>query len=209
MLDFFSKFRFCRLVQLLAGGGTKILRRLLEKLSAPMTFKGYMYQHQSEVFDLKLTKDQKDLIINKDVEKMDITLLCKLTLKLFKGNLTEEQIKLITGIKAERDKLAHSDLLETAAVMDNAFFARWAIVEKLLLDLSGTTGARQEMETFIDKIRYSEPDIDEIIETLRVWCRSSPDAEQNIGKLHEMLEQLRADCETYKLYGMSSFLWAS
>ena len=194
--------RFCRLVKLLVGGGTKVLRLLLEDLSAPDTFEEYLYQHQAEVFELKLTEDQKTLIINRDVEKMDITLLHRLIMKLFKDKLTQTQRKLVNGLKAERDKLVHSDLIEKAQLNVTDFARRWDDIDTILLKLSDTirtAGVKKEMVEFINRILCSFPDFGEICETLREWCRSSPDTEHNIGKIDEMLEQLRADCERDKL----------
>ena len=201
-MRYIESFRFCKLVKLLAGGGTKVLRLLLEDLSAPYTFEEYLYQHQAEVFELKLTEDQKALIINRDVEKMDITLLHRLIMKLFKDKLTQTQMKLVNGLKTERDKLVHSDLLETAQLNNIDFGRRQADIETILLKLSDTiraAGVKQEMEEFIRITLFSVPDFDEIGETLREWCRSSPDTEHNIGKIDEMLEQLRADYERDRL----------
>ena len=201
-------FFFCKLVQLVSGGGTKIFRLLLEELSAPITFKDYMYQHQSEVVDLRLTEDQKVLIANREVENMDITLLCKLIMKLFKNKLEQSQIDLINKIKDERDKLVHSHLLEKTELDSKNYSTRRAIIRKLLQDLYGTmktAGVSQEMETFMDKTDNTAPDIEEICATLREWVRSSPDTEKYIGRIEDILQQLRADYELKLLTCKSQF----
>ena len=201
-MDFFDRINFCKIVQLLAGGGTKVLRALAEDLSGPTTFKDYLYQNQSKVFEIKLSEDQRNLIIKRDVEKMDITLLHRLIMKLFKNKLTGTQFKIVNALKTERDQLVHSDLLETVKLNDKDFIHKWLDIETLFLKLSATietAGVKGEMSEFIRTIRDTVPDFDEISDILREWFRSNSNKDHDIDKIDEILKQLRADVESYKL----------
>lgn len=90
---------FIRHVILLARGGTMVLRQLLGKYTAPLKIAEYFYQNQSSVLKLKFTDKQRELVIGRDIGKMDITLLCKLVLDLFKTKLTNEERKWHSSIK--------------------------------------------------------------------------------------------------------------
>ena len=86
------------------------IRSLLEDLSAPDTFDNYLDKHRCDVFELDFSEYQANLILSGDVEKMDLSLLCRLTVKLFKGELTEGQANLLSELMSEEDKLKDSDL---------------------------------------------------------------------------------------------------
>ena len=95
---------FNRLIRLIAKGGTIVIRELLNKYSPHKKFMDYLYNNQRLLDKLKakLTDKEKDLS-NRDFNKMDITLLCKLALNIFKDKMTTDEATYLGKIKQERD----------------------------------------------------------------------------------------------------------
>ena len=79
---------FNKSIKLLSGGGALVLRRLLEKYSEPLSFSDYIYQNQATVLGLNFFENQRQLVVTREIDKMDITLLGKLVLGLFNKKLT-------------------------------------------------------------------------------------------------------------------------
>ena len=185
---------FNKLVKLLAGGGALVLKRAISKWIAPLTFSEYIYQSQDAVLKLKLTEKQRQLIINRDVHKMDITLLCKLALELFKDKVTDKEKSCVVAIRTERDDFMHSELLESAKLDLQAFESRWSEISAILLDFAeeiGDPSFISELKVFIDETKKVDPDIKEILETLKEWCLSSTELKDKIDALARSVEELK------------------
>ena len=152
---------FNRLIQLLAKGGTMVLRQLLSKCTAPLEASDYLYKHQGAVLKLKFTEKQRQRVVGREVDKMDITLLCKLLFDLFNNNLTDKERKCIIDIKKERDTMMHSDYLESAKEDLRLFERRWQVISAVLLDIAYELPPpfKQELEIFIDDTTKSDPEI--------------------------------------------------
>ena len=185
---------FNKLVKLLAGGGALVLKRAISKWMAPLTFSEYIYQSQGAVLKLKLTEKQRQLIINRDVHKMDITLLCKLALELFKDKVTDIEKSCVVAIRTERDGFMHSELLESAKLDSQAFESRWSEISAILLDFAeeiGDPSFISELKVFIDEAKKVDPDIKEILETLKEWCLSNTELKDKIDALARSVEELK------------------
>ena len=177
---------FNRLIRLLASGGTMVIRRHLEKYSYPVTFKDYIYQNQGKVLKLKFFENQRDLVIARDIDNMDITLLGKLAFDLFKDKMTTKEKGCISQIKEERDNFMHSKLLETAALETPIFERRWQDISIILLDMAdeiGDPSFKTELQSFIDDTKKSCPDFAEIHKTLVEWCKSSEALDKKLDNL--------------------------
>lgn len=183
---------FNKLIRLLASGGTKVLRKLLDKHSSPLSFSDYIYRNQATVLKLKFYENQRDLVIARDIDKMDITLLGKLSLDLFNGKMTVNEKDCVNKIKQERDNFLHSDVLETAKVATPLFDRRWQEISNILLDLADEIEPvlRDDLQTFIDEVKRTSPDLTEIHKTLVEWCASNKELEKKIENLTTKVQKL-------------------
>ena len=189
---------FNRLVKLLARGGSMVIKQVINKYSAPLTFSDYIYQNQGTVLKLKLTDKQKQLVAARDIHKMDITLLCKFALDLFKGQLTEKEKSCTVAIRTERDSFMHSDILEAAKLDSQEFERRWQDISFLLLDFAAETGEQSftsQLQSFIDDTKKSDPDFQEIFDTLKEWCQSNTELGEKVDALARSVEELKGMCE--------------
>ena len=184
---------FNRLIQILAKGGTMVLRQLLGKCTAPLNASDYLYKHQGSVLKLKFTEKQRQRVIALEIDKMDITLLCKLILDLFKVN--DKERKGILAIKSERDNMMHSEFLESAKVDTQQFERRWQIISSVLLDLADELPPpfKRELVDFIDETKKSNPELKEIIETLKEWCQSNTDLQEKVDTLAKSIEEIKGE----------------
>lgn len=160
---------FSKLLRLIAKVGTMVIRELLHKYSSPMKFMDYLYHNQGLLDKLKLTDDQKDLLSNRDFEKMDITLLCKLVSNIFKDKMTAAEKQYLDKIKRERDLLLHSDILESCTVDHIAFKRKWQEISTILKCMAleiGRVDLQREIETMIEDTKKSSPTFSEVRETL-------------------------------------------
>ena len=185
---------FNRIVVLYSGGGSMVLRRLLEKLSEPLTFSDYMYKYQSKIFGLKkgLFTSDFDLICKRKIDNMDITLLCKLCFLLFDTKLTADQKQYVSQIKEKRNKLLHSTLLEKATIKNKDYHKLWHDMEQLLLAVTKTIDSIAFMETvndFLQSTKISVPNVDEVFEELRKACLSNDDVAEKVEKLAPLFHE--------------------
>ena len=186
--------KFSKLIRLLAGGGTKAFRKFLTKYSAPLSISDYIYKNQAEVFKLKLNESQRKLIVNREIIKMDISLLFKLSVHLFKDKMTAKERDCIYGIDFERNEFLHSDMLETAKAEITVFRQKWQKISLILLDLADEIGDptfMSEMKEFITNTEKSSPDFAEILKTLFIWTQSSKALEEKVENLSSRFEQLK------------------
>ena len=184
---------FNRVVRLLAGGGTLGLRRLLEKYSAPVSFFDFIYQNQGKVLQMKFFDNQRSLVISRDIDKMDITLLGKLAFDLFKDKLSPKERICINSIKDERDNLMHSETLNTAKIPSTVFDGKWQDISTVLLDLAdeiGDPAFKGDLQDFIQETKNSNPDIREIHKILVEWCKSSKELENKIDSMATSVAKL-------------------
>ena len=187
---------FNRLIQLLAKGGTMVLRQVLEKCTAPLTASDYIYQNQGTVLKLKFTEKQRQRVVGLEIDKMDITLLCRLIFDLFNSDLTDEEKKCIRTIKKERDSMMHSEFLESAKVNTQLFERRWQDISAALLNIADelVPSFKRELEDFIDQTKKSDPGLNEIIETLNDWCQSNTELQEKVDALAKSIEDLKGSC---------------
>ena len=181
---------FNKLIKLLSGGGALVLRQLLEKYSAPQSFVDYVYTNQATVLGLKFFKDQRQLVVNRDIDKMDITLLGTLVMGLFRNKMTAKEMTSVNNIKEERNNFMHSDVLKEAKIEEHVFKRRWKTISSILLDAAVEVGPNEfktDVETFIKETQESAPQGPEINEILITWCESN---EQLVDKVHESNVQL-------------------
>ena len=181
---------FNKLVKLLSGGGALVLRQLLEKYSSPLSFVGYVYTNQATVLGLKFFENQRQLVVNREIAKMDITLLGKLVKGLFHDKMTATERTSVNNIKEERDNFMHSDVLKEAKIEEHVFNRRWKTISSILLDAANEIGPSEfktEVETFIRETQESAPQGNEIRDILITWCESN---EQLVEQVRESKEQL-------------------
>ena len=187
---------FNRLVRLIAKGGTMVIRELLNKYSPHKKFMDYLYNNQGLLDKLKakLTDKEKDLVSNMDFYKMDITLLCKLALNIFKDKMTTDETTYLGKIKRERDSFLHSDILEICMV-DHLFFSRkWQYISTALEDMAleiGGADLRREIEIVIKDTEKSSPTFSEIQETLTQFCGYNKELSDKVEQLCKAVEELK------------------
>ena len=184
---------FNRLIQLLAKGGTMVLRQVLEKCTAPLTASDYIYQNQGNVLKLKFTEKQRQRVVGLEMDKMDITLLCRLIFDLFNNSLTEKERKYIKNIKMERDSMMHSEFLESAKVNTQLFERRWQDISAALRNIAEELlpPFKRELEDFIENTKKSDPELNEIIKTLKEWCQSNTDLQEKVDALADSVNDLK------------------
>ena len=187
---------FNRLIQLLAKGGTMVLRQVLEKCTAPLTASDYIYQNQGTVLKLKFTEKQRQRVVALEIDKMDITLLCRLIFDQFNSDLTDEEKKCIRTIKKERDSMMHSEFLESAKVNTQLFERRWQDISAALLNIADelVPSFKRELEDFIEQTKKSDPGLNQIIETLNDWCQSNTELQEKVDALAKSIEDLKGSC---------------
>ena len=181
---------FNKLIKLLSGGGALVLRQLLEKYSAQLSFVDYVYTNQATVLGLNFFENQRQLVVNREIAKMDITLLGKLVKGLFHDKMTATERTSVNNIKEERDNFMHSDVLKEAKIEEHMFNRRWKTISSILLDAANEIEPNEfktEVETFIRETQESAPQGNEIREILITWCESN---EQLVEQVHESKEQL-------------------
>ena len=181
---------FNKLIKLLSGGGALVLRQLLEKYSAPQSFDDYVYTNQATVLGLKFFENQRQLVVTREIAKMDITLLGKLVKGLFNNKMTSTERTSVNNIKEERDNFMHSDVLKEAKIEEHVFNRRWRTISSILLDAAVEIGPiefRTGVEKFIRETQESAPQGNEIHEILITWCESN---EQLAEQVHESNVQL-------------------
>ena len=164
---------FNKLIKLLSGGGALVLRRLLEKYSEPQSFADYIYHNQTTVLGLKFFEKQRQLVVNREIDKMDITLLGKLVMGLFKNKMTAIEKTSVNNIKEERNNFMHSDVLKEAKIEEHVFYRRWKIISSILLDAAVEIGPNEfktRVETFIKETNDRVPKGNEIHDILITWC---------------------------------------
>ena len=207
-VEFFSKTNmserenFNKIVRLLSGGGTLVLRQLLEKYSAPLSFSDYVYQNQMTVLNLKFFENQRNLVVAREIDKMDITLLGKLLTGLFKDKMTGTEIDLVKNIKDERDNLMHSEVLKEAKLDENVFNRRWRTISSILLDIAteiGSPGLKTDIETLVNEIKETTANCSEIHEILFKWCESNEQLEEKVTKLETTVQQIQGRYTLFKL----------
>ena len=183
---------FNRLVRILARGGTMVLRKLLEKYSAPLSFADFIYQNQAIILKLKFYENQRLLVVGRDLDKMDITLLGKFALGLFKDKMTAKEKDCVNKIKEERDNIMHSDMLETAKINATFFNRKWQEITNILLDIADEIGpqVKVDLQTLIKVTNKCCPELAEIYKILLEWCQSSKELEQKIGGLTAKVDSL-------------------
>ena len=175
---------FNKVIRLLSGGGTLVLRHLLEKYSAPLSFSEYVYQNQA-VSKLKFFENQRKLVVAREIDKMDITLLGKLLTGLFKDKMTRTEIDLVKNIKDERNNLMHSEVLNEAKLDENVFNQRWRTISSILLDIAteiGSPASKTDIETLINEIKTTPSNYSEVHEILIRWCESNERLEERVMK---------------------------
>lgn len=189
---------FSRLVRLLAKGGTRCMRTLLNKYSKPLEFMDYLYNNQNLLPKLKLSDDQLKLLASREIDKMDITLLYKLTLNIFKDKMTADEKTNLTKIKKERDSFLHSNILESAKADDQFFSQKWRYISTLLTDTAGALGCvdlQSEIKIIIETTKQCSPDFSETYKILIGWCESKGEltekVEENCAGLNELSTKLK------------------
>lgn len=185
---------FNRLIILLARGGAMVLRQLLGKYTAPLKIADYFYRNQSSVLKLKFSDKQRDLVIGRKIDEMDITLLGKLVLELFKTNLTVEEKNGTLAIKRERDTLLHSNILESAKVSTLIFERRWQEISSILSNLADEIGLpdfKEELDAFIEETKRRELEFVEIYETLKELCQFNAELQEKVEALARSVEELK------------------
>ena len=173
-----------------------VLRKSLDKHSAPHTFAEYIYQNQMKVLKIKLYDNQRVLVVARDIDRMDITLLCKLLLELFKDNITAKEKDSVAGIKTERDKIMHSEILEKAAVKTEKFEGKWQDITTFLQDLADEIGDavfQEELKEFIEETKKCSPSNAEIHKILIDWCQSNKELEKKIDGLVKTVKEMKGN----------------
>ena len=169
-----------------------VLRKLLEKYSTPLSFSDFIYQNQAMILKLKFYENQRLLVVGRDLDKMDITLLGKLALGLFENKMTVKEKNCVDRIKEERDNIMHSDMLETAKVSATLFNRRWQEITNRLLDIADEMDptVKVELQTLIEETKKSCPELAEIYKILLEWCQSSKELEKKIEGLSTKVDSL-------------------
>ena len=183
---------FNRLVVLISKGGEIVVRKLLEKYSNPLSFSDYLFNHQGTIlttrFVQNLFKPELNLVIQRDIDNMDVSLLCKLAFHLFKQNMTACIEKNIKDIRDARNELLHSDLLKRAKIEETAFNIRFRTMSDLLKIAAkevGNTDFENEVNAFIERIESSSSLLAELYEELRKACNSNN--EEVVKSLHNTM----------------------
>ena len=187
---------FSRLVGLLAKGGTKCIRALLNKHSGPLKFMDYLYNNQSLLSKLRLSDDQQNLLANREIDKMDITMLCKLAYNIFKDKMTQDEKTYLSKIKKERDTFLHSDILENAKVDDQFFSQKWKCISTLLIDMAGEIGdadCQSEIKTVIETTKQCSPNFSETFKILMSWCESNEALTKEVEKISAGFDELTGE----------------
>ena len=187
---------FNKLIQLLSGGGTLVLRQLLEKYSAPLRFVDYVYRNQATVLGLKFFENQRQLVVTREIDKMDITLLGKLLTGLFKDKMTVMERNLVGNIKEERDSFMHSDILKEAKIEEQVFNRRWKIISSILLDIAVEIGSNEfntDVEKFIKETEESVPHGNEIHDILIKWCESNEKLAEKVSTLEMNVQEIKGE----------------
>ena len=126
---------------------------------------------------------------------MDITLLGKLVIGLFKDSITETEKNSVNNIKEERDSFMHSDVLKEAKIEEHVFNRRWKTISSILLDIAaeiGPTEFKTDLETFIkDTQEESSSQYDEIHEILIKWCESNEQLEEKVNALELTVQKMK------------------
>ena len=173
-----------------------VLRQLLSKYTAPLDVPDYLYRNQGAVLKLKFYENQRKLVVGGDIDKMDITLLCKLILDLFTTSLTDREKDGISAIKDERNSMLHSELLESAKLDTKTFERRWQDISSILLDLADEIQNPEfigNVADFIDETKRSNPGFSEILHTLKEWCQSSTELQEKVDSLAKSVEELKGE----------------
>lgn len=184
---------FSRLVGLLAKGGTKCIRALLNKHSAPLKFMDYLYNNQNLLSKLRLSDDQQSLLAGREIDKMDITMLCKLAFNIFKDKIAPDERTYLNKIKKERDTFLHSDILENAKVDDHFFSQKWKCISTLLLDMAGEIGGadcQSDITAVIETTKQCSPNFSETFKILISWCESNEALTKKIEKISAGFDEL-------------------
>ena len=186
---------FNRLIQLLGKGGTMVLREVLNKCTAPLSASEYIYQNQHAVLKLKFTEKQRQRVVGLEIDKMDITLLCNLIFGLFNNALTDNEKQNIRAIKGERDAMMHSEFLESAKVTKQIFERRWQVISSALLNIADDLQPpfKRQLEDFIEKTKTSDPELNEIIQTLQEWCQSNTELQEKVDALAKSVDELKGN----------------
>ena len=156
---------FKRLLKLYLKGGSLILHRILEKYSEAQGISAYLYANQSLVLKLKLSETEKELIVNRTFEKMDVTLLCKLALCLFDKKMSADESLYIRRIRDKRNELVHSERLKDAAIESSVFNTKWNEMAVILMNAAREVGGAsfvQTMQEFINKTERIRPESAEV-----------------------------------------------
>ena len=169
-----------------------VLRKVLEKYSAPLSFSDYIYSNQAIILKLKFYENQRLLVVARDIDKMDITLLGKLSLGLFKDKMTAKEKNCVNKIKEERDNFMHSDMLETAKVTTTLFNRRWQDITSTLLEIADEMDPqfKVDLQSFIEETKKSCPELSEVYNILLEWCQSSKELERKIDCLAAKVDNL-------------------
>ena len=173
-----------------------VLRQLLTKYTAPLEVSDYLYQNQSTVLKLKFYESQRQLVAGGEIDKMDITLLCKLILDLFKTSLTDREKDAVFDIKHERNSMLHSELLESAKLDSKTFEMRWQDISSILLDLADeiqNPEFKRDVADFISEIKKRNPEFSEILQTLNEWCQSNTELREKVDTLAKSVEELKGE----------------
>ena len=190
---------FNKLIKLLSGGGALVLRQLLEKYSAPQSFDDYVYTNQATVLGLKFFENQRQLVVTREIAKMDITLLGKLVKGLFNNKMTSTERTSVNNIKEERDNFMHSDVLKEAKIEEHVFNRRWRTISSILLDAAVEVGPNEfkaDVEKFIRETQESAPQGNEIHEILITWCESNEQLAEQVRESNmQLVEQVRESKE--------------
>ena len=185
---------FSRLLRLVAKVGTEVIRELLNKYSSPRKFMDYLYHYQGWLDKLKtkLTDKEKKILSNRDFEKMDITLLCKLASNIFKDKMTEDEKLYLGQIKQERDSFLHSDILESCTIDHITFKRKWQEISTILkcmaLEIEGV-GLHREIETMIEDTEKSSPTFAEVREILIQLSGHNKQLTDKISQLQNKFEE--------------------
>ena len=186
---------FNKIVRLLARGGTMVLRNLLQKYSPPVPFCDFLYQNQSTVLKIKLNDKQLRLVAARDLDKMDITLLSKLVIGLFKSKMTDREKQLTLDLVAERDNFMHSEILEAGKISCTNFSRKWQELSTLLEDMAkeiGDLALQTELYDFIEDGKKTCPDLADIYKILIDWCQSKTDLEEKIDDLRQSIDGVKS-----------------
>ena len=156
-------------------------RQLLEKYSSPLSFSDYLFNNQGSILTKTFAKDlmsqpQLDMIIHRNIDEMDVSLLYKLAFHLFKTNMTADEARYLKEIKDERNKLLHSDALKKAKIKEADFNTKFGNLSVLLKSAAkevGNTAFENNITEFIDRIESSSSLLAELYDELQRACNSN------------------------------------